>query len=275
MVVEPGAETSASLKMFGAVLKSLRDQRGFTQDVFALQLQYSTPYIAKIEQGKRFPPTDLPARVAGVLGEDAAQVLTAAIKTLTRRSGLATWFQQWAGIEEEAISLYAYECRAIPGLLQPETYARAVFKHQLPPWTEEQIGHKVAARLERQTLLVDRPHTAFTFIIEQAILDRRLGGAEVTKAVVDQLLSMGRRNNVEIQVMPRHKEDHCGIDGQMYLAETPGHQWFGYIEGHRSSTLIAQPGEVSVLHQRYGKLRSQALDCQATVELLEHMRGAL
>ncbi|MGV9323200.1 helix-turn-helix domain-containing protein [Streptomyces sp. NPDC003660] len=275
MVVEPGSEISESLKMFGAVLKSLREQRGFTQDVFALQMQYSTPYIAKIEQGKRFPPTALPTRVAGVLGEDAAQVLTAAIKTLTRRSGLATWFQQWAGIEEEAISLYAYECRAIPGLLQPETYARAVFKHQLPPWTEEQIDHKVAARLERQTLLVDRPHTAFTFIIEQAILDRRLGGAEVTKAVVDQLLSVGRRNNVEIQVMPRHKEDHCGVDGQMYLAETPGHQWFGYIEGHRSSTLIAQPGEVSVLHQRYGKLRSQALDCPATVELLEHMRGAL
>ncbi|MFF0380922.1 helix-turn-helix domain-containing protein [Streptomyces sp. NPDC004286] len=275
MVVEPGSEISESLKMFGAVLKSLREQGGFTQDVFALQMQYSTPYIAKIEQGKRFPPTDLPTRVAGVLGEDAAQVLTAAIKTLTRRSGLATWFQQWAGIEEEAISLYAYECRAIPGLLQPETYARAVFKHQLPPWTEEQIDHKVAARLERQTLLVDRPHTAFTFIIEQAILDRRLGGAEVTKAVVDQLLSVGRRNNVEIQVMPRHKEDHCGVDGQMYLAETPGHQWFGYIEGHRSSTLIAQPGEVSVLHQRYGKLRSQALDCPATVELLEHMRGAL
>ncbi|MFG2812431.1 helix-turn-helix domain-containing protein [Streptomyces sp. NPDC048410] len=275
MVVEPRSEISESLKMFGAVLKSLREQRGFTQDVFAVQMQYSTPYIAKIEQGKRFPPTDLPTRVAGVLGEDAAQVLTAAIKTLTRRSGLATWFQQWAGIEEEAISLYAYECRAIPGLLQPETYARAVFKHQLPPWTEEQIDHKVAARLERQTLLVDRPHTAFTFIIEQAILDRRLGGAEVTKAVVDQLLSVGRRNNVEIQVMPRHKEDHCGVDGQMYLAETPGHQWFGYIEGHRSSTLIAQPGEVSVLHQRYGKLRSQALDCPATVELLEHMRGAL
>ncbi|MER8033301.1 Scr1 family TA system antitoxin-like transcriptional regulator [Streptomyces bauhiniae] len=281
MAVEHGragggeSEASDGLKMFGAVLKSLRDQGRLTQEEFAVQVRYSAPYIAKIEQGKRFPPADLPARVAPVLGEDAAKVLTAAAKTLTRRSGLASWFQQWAGIEEEAISLYAYECRAIPGLLQPEMYARAVFKHQLPPWTEEQIDHKVAARLERQTLLVDRPHTAFTFIIEQAILDRRLGGPEVTRAVFDHLLSVGRRNNVEIQIMPRHKEDHCGVDGQMYLAETPGHQWFGYIEGHRSSTLIAQPGEVSVLHQRYGKLRSQALDCRATVELLEDLRGAL
>ncbi|BDH04496.1 helix-turn-helix domain-containing protein [Streptomyces seoulensis] len=276
MVAEQsGAEVSDSLKMFGAVMKSLRDQGRLTQEEFAAQVGYSAPYVAKIEQGKRFPPADLPARAAGVLGDDTAKVLAAAAKTLTRRSGLASWFQQWAGIEEEAISLYAYECRAIPGLLQPEIYARAVFERQLPPWSDEQIDHKVAARLERQTLLVDRPNTAFTFIIEQAVLERGLGGAGVTTAVIDHLLDVSRRNNVEIQIMPLHQEDHCGVDGQMYLAETPAHQWFGYVEGHRSSTLIAQPGEVSVLHQRYGKLRSQALDCRATVMLLEQMRGAL
>jgi hypothetical protein len=231
--------------------------------------------VAKIEQGKRFPPADLPGRAGEVLGAVAVRVLSAAAKSLTRRAGLASWFRQWAGIEEEAISLYAYECRAVPGLLQPEGYARAVFARQLPPFTQEQIDHKVAARLERQALLTERPHTAFTFIIEQAVLERGVGGTSVTEAVIDHLLSMGDRTNVEIQVMPLHQQDHCGVDGQLYMAETPGHQWFGYIEGHRSSSLIADPGEVSVLHQRYGKLRSQALDCRATVNLLRRMRGAL
>ncbi|GAB1334863.1 hypothetical protein ACE1SV_14530 [Streptomyces sp. E-15] len=210
-----------------------------------------------------------------MLGPVAVKVLGAAARSLTRRAGLASWFRQWAGIEEEAISLYAYECRAVPGLLQPEGYARAVFERQLPPFTEEQIDRKVAARLERQTLLDERPSTAFAFIIEQAVLERGVGGAPVTRAVIDHLLSVGGRTNVEIQIMPLHQEDHCGTDGQLYLAETPVHQWFGYTEGHRSSTLIADPGEVSVLHQRYGKLRSQALDRRTTVSLLEQMRGAL
>lgn len=269
------AELSDSLRTFGVVLKALREESGLTQEEFALRVRYSHAYIAKIEQGKRFPPADLPERAAEVLGPVALKVLTAAAKSLTRRAGLASWFRQWAGIEEEAISLYAYECRAVPGLLQPEGYARAVFERQLPPWSEEQISHKVAARLERQALLTERPNTAFTFIIEQAILERGVGGAPVTRAVIDQLLSMGDRTNVEIQIMPLHQEDHCGVDGQLYMAETPGHQWFGYTEGHRSSSLIADPGEVSVLHQRYGKLRSQALDHRATVNLLERMRGAL
>ncbi|MGW2131102.1 helix-turn-helix domain-containing protein [Streptomyces coelicoflavus] len=269
------AELSDSLKTFGAVLKALREESGLTQEEFALRVRYSAAYVAKIEQGKRFPPADLPSRAEEVLGAVAVKVLTAAAKSLTRRAGLASWFRQWAGVEEEAISLYAYECRAVPGLLQPEEYARAVFARQLPPYTEEQIDHKVAARLERQTLVTERPNTAFTFIIEQAILERGVGGASVTGAVIDHLLNMGDRTNVEIQIMPLHQQDHCGVDGQLYMAETPGHQWFGYTEGHRSSSLIADPGEVSVLHQRYGKLRSQALDCRATVNLLERMRGAL
>lgn len=269
------AELSDSLKTFGVVLKALREEAGLTQEEFALRVRYSHAYIAKIEQGKRFPPTDLPTRAAEALGPVALKVLTAAAKSLTRRAGLASWFRQWAGIEEEAISLYAYECRAVPGLLQPEGYARAVFERQLPPFTREQIDHKVAARLERQSLLAERPNTAFTFIIEQAILERGVGGASVTRAVIDHLLSVGDRTNVEIQIMPLRQADHCGTDGQLYMAETPGHQWFGYIEGHRSSNLIADPGEVSVLHQRYGKLRSQALDRRATVNLLEQMRGAL
>ncbi|MFD9460955.1 helix-turn-helix domain-containing protein [Streptomyces sp. NPDC060027] len=268
-------ELSDSLKTFGAVLKALREESGLTQEEFAVRVRYSTAYIAKIEQGKRFPPTDLPSRVEDVLGTVSVKVLTAAARSLTRRAGLASWFRQWAGIEEEAISLYAYECRAVPGLLQPEAYIRAAFDRRLPPVTEEQLEREVAARLDRQQLLTQMPNTAFSFIIEQSILERRMGGAVVTRRVVEHFLAVGTRRNVEIQIMPILQEDHSGIDGQMYLAETPSHQWVGYTEGQRSSTLISAPKDVSVLLQRYGKLRSQALDCRATVSLLEQMRGAL
>ncbi|MGW2211422.1 helix-turn-helix domain-containing protein [Streptomyces sp. NPDC001781] len=281
MAVERGragggeSEASDGLKMFGAVLKSLRDQRGLTQEQFALQVQYSSPYIAKIEQGKRFPPADLPARVAGVLGEDAAKILTAAAKTLTRRSGLATWFQQWAGIEEEAISLWAYECRVIPGLLQPEGYIRAVFDQQIPHLSEEQFERQVAARLERQRILDERPNTAFSFLIEEAVLRRGLGGAETTRDVVRNLLEQGSRRNVEILLMPLQQVDHCGVDGQMYLAERDSHQWVGYIEGHECSTLLTQPKLVSSMLQRYGRMRSQALSHLATADVLRDVQGAL
>ncbi|WP_275559568.1 helix-turn-helix transcriptional regulator [Streptomyces sp. 5-6(2022)] len=275
MTKDSEPETSESLKTFGAVLKALRDEAGLTQEQFAPRVRYSATYVAKMEQGRRFPPKELIPRTEEVLGAPAARVLGAAYRTLTRKVGLASWFLQWAGIEEEAVTLLAYECRAIPGLLQPEPYIRAIFEQRLPPLSEDQIEKQVAARLERQRLMAERPNTAFSFIIEQAVLERRMGGAAVTGHVLDDLLTQMDRRHVEIQVMPLRQEIHAGIDGLMYLAETPQHDWLGYSEGQQSSVLITSPKDVSAMLQRYGKLRSQALGHEATMSLLEQMRGAL
>ncbi|MCG3041189.1 helix-turn-helix domain-containing protein [Streptomyces sp. S1A] len=270
-----GPELSDSLKTFGAVLKVLREEARLTQEEFAPRVRYSPHYVAKIEQGKRFPPRDLVARSEEPLGPVAARVLAAAARSLTRRAGLASWFHQWASIEEEALSLYAYECRVVPGLLQPEPYIRAVFDRRLPPLTEEQIEQQVAARLARQQLMIERPNTTFCFLIEQALLERRLGGTEVTRLLLDHLLEQGRRRNVEIQIMPLRQEDHYGFEGPMYLAETPDHQWVGYYECQEDSALITSQKAVSSMLQRYGKMRSQALSPEASAGLLKQMRGAL
>src|SRR6478752_7509835 len=194
------SESSDSLRTFGAVLKALRDEARLTQEQFAPLVQYSAAYIAKIEQGKRFPPRDLLDRSEEVLGPTAGRVLSAASRSLTRKVGLASWFLQWAAAEEDATSLYAYECRVIPGLLQPEPYIHALFERHLPPLTEEQSERQVAARLARHHLLL-----------------------------------VGRYRNVEIQVMPLVQEDHAGFEGEMYLAETADHRWAGYVEGHGTS----------------------------------------
>ncbi|MCC3651262.1 helix-turn-helix transcriptional regulator [Streptomyces sp. S07_1.15] len=269
------AELPDSLKTFGAVLKVLREEAGLTQEEFAPRVRYSVPYIAKIEQGKRFPPRELPGRAEEPLGHVASRILAAAHRSLTRRAGLASWFRQWAGIEEEALSLYAYECRVVPGLLQPEPYIRAVCGSRLPPLTDKQLDDQVVARLERQRLLTERANTAFGFIIEQSVIERRTGGEDVTRALIDHLLDRAQLRNVQLQIMPRRQSSHAGLDGPLYLAETPQNEWVGYCEGHQSSNLLTHPMQVSTVLQRYGSMRSQALSPDASVSLLEQMRGAL
>ncbi|GGY94856.1 helix-turn-helix domain-containing protein [Streptomyces nitrosporeus] len=268
-------ELSDSLRTFGAVLKALRDEAHLTQEQFAPLVRYSAAYIAKIEQGKRFPPAKLLDRAEEVLGPTASRVLGAAAQSLTRKVGLASWFLQWAAVEEEAVSLYSYECSVIPGLLQPEPYIRALFERRLPPLTEEQFEHQVTGRLARQQLLVERPRTTFGFVIEQALLSRQLGGGEVTALLIDHLLTVGKLRNVEIQVMPLVQEDHSGFEGPLSLAETGENRWVGYVEAHDTSMLVTEPKATSAMLQRYGKMRSQALSHQSTRSLLEQMRGAL
>ncbi|MFW6721470.1 helix-turn-helix domain-containing protein [Streptomyces sp. MAR4 CNY-716] len=269
------AEAGDSLKTFGAMLKVLRDEAGLTQEALAEGLGYSHDHISKIERGVRFPPRDLDKLAEDVLGPLAARLLKETRRSLTRKAGLASRFRHWAVIEKEAVTLYAYECRVVPGLLQPEPYIRVINEAVLPPLVEEQIEQRVAARLERQVVLNERPHTYFGFIVEQMLLERQVGGVEITRALIDHLLAMGERRNIEIQVMPRRMEKHVGSAGSIYLAETVDHKWLGYSEGQQSSNLISDLTDVGTLQQRYRKLSSQALSHEATVELLEQMRGDL
>ncbi|UYQ65696.1 helix-turn-helix domain-containing protein [Streptomyces peucetius] len=262
-------ESSDSLKTFGEVVKALRRRARLTQEQFAPQVRYSVPTVASIEQGRRFPPMDFVDRAEEVL--DAFGVLRGAAKHLSRRPGIASWFRQWAQLEAEAVNLYTYECRLVPGLLQTEAYARALFSERLPPLGDEQIEERLTARTERQRLLRERPNTAFSFIVEEHVLRR---GAEACAELLPSVLALAELRNIEVQVMPQSRVTHAGLDGPIRLLETPDNKWFAYCEGQESGQFISEPKVVSMLHMRYARMRSQALSLEESGGLLRRMRGA-
>ncbi|MEV6161924.1 helix-turn-helix transcriptional regulator [Streptomyces sp. NPDC052052] len=275
--IQPGngatePESSDSLKAFGEVVKAFRKRARLTQEQFAPMVRYSVQTVASIEQGRRFPPADFVDRSEEIL--DAFGALRGAARHLSRRPGLASWFRQWAKLEAEAVSLYTYECRLIPGLLQTEAYARRLFVNQLPPLCDEQIEAQLTARLERQRLLRERPNTAYGFILEESLFLRRTGGPEVTRELIDHMLELAELRNIEIQVMPLVREDHAGLDGPIQLLETPDNKWLAYCEGQESGQLNSDSKVVTMLQMRYARMRSQALTLEDSTSPLRRMRGA-
>ncbi|WP_405739080.1 helix-turn-helix transcriptional regulator [Streptomyces sp. NBC_01525] len=266
-------EVSDSLKTFGEVFKAFRKRAGLTQEEFAELVPYSVQTVAKIEQGRRFPQPDFVERAEEIL--DAFGALRGAARHLSRQPGLASWFRQWARLEAEAVTLWTYECRVIPGLLQTEAYARAVTVSVPPVKDEEQVDQQVLARLERQRLFQRRPPITFSFIIEQALIERCTGGPDTTRELIDHLLERAGQFNVELQIMPLRQPDHAGFDGPLRLLETPENKWLAYAEGQRGGLLISDSKEVSIMLQRYARLRSQALTPEDSKGLLKRMRGAL
>ncbi|MEV0125699.1 helix-turn-helix transcriptional regulator [Streptomyces sp. NPDC050703] len=271
---EPGP--CESLRIFGAVLQGFRERADLTQEAFARRVRYSVHFVASVEQGRRLPPARFVERAEEAL--DAFGILQKAAHRVTRQPGLAAWFRKWASLEEQAVTLHTYECRVVPGLLQTEAYAKAVSWCVPPLPTPEEMEERVAARLARQRLLsVDRqPAASFSFILEQSVLERRTGGHEVAREAIDRLLDLNERHwNVELQLMPLRQPTHSGLDGPLRLLEAQDHQWFAYSEGQQAGLLISDRKDISVLQQRYAKLRSQALTPEDSVGLLRQMRGAL
>ncbi len=266
-------EPSDSLATFGAVVQGLREHAELSREELGQLVQYSKHTVASIEQGRRMPDLDFVEAAEEALGN--LGVLRKAFAKVVRRRGLAAWFRQWAGHEQQAIRLCTYECRLVPGLLQTAAYTRILFEHRLPPLSDEEVQTQLAAREERQRLLLERPHTEFSFVMDEHVLLRRTGGAEVTRELVQHLLDLAARRNILIQVLPLNRGVHPGLSGPLRLLETPAHQWFGYVEGQRIGQLISDPESLSVLQSRYDTLRAEALSREESHDLLDRLRGTL
>ncbi|MFJ9426534.1 helix-turn-helix domain-containing protein [Streptomyces sp. NPDC101249] len=265
---------SDSLRTFGAVVQALREHAGLSREGLAAIVQYSKHTVESVELGRRMPDEGFVERAEGATGNTGA--LRRAARHLSRGEvGLAAWFRRWARLEREAVSLCTYECRLVPGLLQSEAYARAVFDNSIPLLTDEQTEVQLVARMERQAMMRERVTVPFSFIAEESVFRRRLGGAQVHASMLDHVLELTGPRNVTLQVVPVELEFHGCLDGPMRILETPEGRRLGYSEGQQNGRLISDSKEMSLLCRRYDTLRSQALNPRESRDLLERLRGEL
>ncbi|GAA3792648.1 helix-turn-helix domain-containing protein [Streptomyces chiangmaiensis] len=267
-------DPSDSLRTFGAVVQALREHAGLSRAEFAELVRFSKHTVESIELGRRMPDESFVERAEEVLGNTGA--LRQAAPFLTRgEAGLAAWFRQWARLERVAASLCTYECRLVPGLLQSEGYARAVFEGTVPVAPDDQLESFMERRMERQRMLSERPTTPFSFIVEEHVFRRRFGDAGQMRELFDHVLELSAPRNVTLQVVPVEAGLHACLDGPLQLLETPKGQRLAYSEGQQNGRLISVPKEVSLLQQRYDTLRSQALNARDSRGLLGRLRGEL
>ncbi|MEV0574502.1 helix-turn-helix transcriptional regulator [Streptomyces sp. NPDC050392] len=260
-----------SWHVIGAQLATFRKAARMTQAALADQFCVGEDTIASIEQGRRPLQFDLAGQLDELL--DTKGALQVAVTRVPQKERFPAFVQDFVEYEQEALTLLSYENQVVPGLLQTEAYARAVFNSLYPPLEPEELDERVAARLERRRLLERKPRPMMNFLLEEVILHRPLGGRQVLREQIQHLRQCAELPFLGLQIMETRREAHAALDGPMVLLETPQHDQLAYIEGQRVSFLVDDLDEVSVLHQKYGMLRSQALSPEKSVRLLDDLLG--
>ncbi|MFG3183192.1 helix-turn-helix domain-containing protein [Streptomyces nigra] len=261
---------SGVLRVFGRQLKRFRVRAGMERPEFGSLTGYSVSTIAAYEQGRRVPPPRFIDQADEVL--DAGGVLQE-MKEEVARAQYPAFFRDAARLEGEAVELHVYATKAVPGLLQSDEYARAVFTMWRPLLAQDVIEERVAARLARQEIFSRMPQPTISFVIEEAVLRRPLGGRAVMRGQLEQVLLYGQRRNVEIQVMPTDLDEHAGLEGPFTLIETRDGRRIAYVEGYKDSRLHTERRAVRELEEQYGILRAQALTPRASLAFVEKLLG--
>lgn len=264
---EPG---SGVVTAFGRQLKLLRVRAGLERADFGKQVGYAAQSIASIEQGRRIPQARFIDRADEVL--DAGGVLKA-LKEEVARAQYPAFFRDMARLEAQAVTLHVYGALAVPGLLQTEEYARAVFTMRRPLLDEDTVEQRIAARLARQGIFSRRPLPTLSFVIEEPVLRRPIGGRDVLQGQLEEILLAGRRRNVEVQVMPTDRTEHCGLAGPFTLIENHEGRRMAYVEVQQNSRLYTERAMVRDAEEQYGILRAQALTPRDTLDFVEGLLG--
>ncbi|MFJ2241514.1 helix-turn-helix domain-containing protein [Streptomyces sp. NPDC087859] len=264
--------TTGLFTALGKMLKLLRERKGLTQKEFGKLLGYGSDMISAMERGVRvirpeiLEQADEILDAGGLLKEAVPEVREAMTKVRTRHP---EWYRSYAGLEAEAVELHFYANNGIPGLLQTEDHAHVVFAKRRPFLDEVTIERRVADRLSRQQVFERRPAPIVSYVLEEVVLDRPIGGSRVHADQLRRLLSVGQLQNVEIQVMPTAVEEHPNPGSGFNLLVPKGHGQVAYTESQGYPRLITDPEEVRKIADRYGIMRAMALSPSETRKLIE------
>lgn len=183
-------------ELLAAALKHARLEAGFeSHGALANKLHVSRPLVSKAENPIHPVPSDaLIAAWAGATGAPLDQLTDLA---QSARSGTPDWFMPYLSAEAVADMLRSWCPLVVPGLLQTESYARAVLS--VEPYTPERLAELLAVRMNRQKAIGNARITA---IIDYTVLRRCIGSAAVMAEQCAHLITAASRPDVALHIVP-------------------------------------------------------------------------
>ncbi|MET9558145.1 helix-turn-helix transcriptional regulator [Streptomyces sp. NPDC006645] len=264
-------KNASAMKLVGSLVALFREVAGLTQSQLAARACVHTETIASVEQGRRPLKLDLAVLLDQVLETKGA--LETAVENMPEIDRYPAWAAAFIDQEQEAITISWYENQVVPGLLQTENYARAVFRSRVPAFSDDEINTRVGGRIERQHILHRKVPPTCSFLIGEGVLKDRLGSPAVFKEQLRHLRESADLPGLTLQIMPFGRGTHAGLDGPFVLLETADHQHLAYVETQRGSLFVEDPDEVSILACKYAMLRTQALNTEHSRGLLDRLLG--
>ena len=268
-------------KRLTAELKRLRAASGLTRDDVAARLDWHPTKLTRIETGQwtRLNLRDV-RDLLDIYGlTDEAQ--RDALVQLARDSRQKGWWQTYGGLllneyahfiglEAEATSLRTYQQGLVPGLLQTESYARAIIQAFRPGDSAEELDQRAAVRLQRQRRVTEERSLHLSAIMGEGVVRQLVGDPEIMAEQLHFLAEAADLPNVMIQVLPFRAGAHGGMTGAFEILGFPEpiDPDVVYLENMASALFLEEPADIARYVRVFDYLRATALSPQATSAML-------
>ena len=262
-------------RRLGRRLKALREEAGLTIEQAAPLLDKTRSALGRIERGETRADVHFVRSCMDLYDQYVDDLLAE-----TREALKPQWFRSYGvedlgyvDVETHAATVKEFPALNLPGLLQTESYIRAVLAGGRRR-TKVQMDNDIAVRLIRQRRLTgDSSPLDLVAVVDEAALRREVGGAEVMREQLRHLVEAAAWPTVSLQVLPLREGVHSAMDGAFILLSFPEPEdsELLYVEYATGALHIEDSEEVRRARLKFDQLRTEALSPADSVALIEQI----
>lgn len=266
-------------------LVRLREAAGLTIEQAAGSAGISMSHLSRVERahvGVRLPVVKV---LLGTYGADADTI--AYLVGVAKEASQRGWWHQYVGsipaqyatyigFESEAAQIWSFDANTMPGLLQTEAYARAMFQGGASRFSDEEITRRVEVRVQRQAMLTRDDPPKVWIVMDEAVIRRQVGGHATLKDQLDHIAEVATLPHVDIQMLPFAVGAHPGTPGSFIVLRfaEPADPPVVYIETMAGDLYPESQDDIGGAILAFDRLRAMALSPDDSIALIREAAGS-
>lgn len=276
-----GQRRTADRIQIGATLKRMRNEAEVSREAAAEKVGCTTATIGNIEQGRtKITHGDLAAllELYGVPDDQVDDLLDVnraahrAVKRVRRGGDIQPHQRRAADLINAARGIRYYSPEVFPGLLQHETYARAIMAPT--GHTNDLLETRLRFRLSlAEALTRDEQPLELWVVVGEAALRKNIGGRDVMRLQLRHVVQLCRdRPNVTVQVMPLNAREHYLIGATVTIYRFDGKiSEIASADTTIGEQFFERDSSVAEAITKFDDVRFKALDPLTSIDMMEDL----
>ncbi|MCZ4507588.1 helix-turn-helix transcriptional regulator [Streptomyces sp. ActVer] len=192
------------------------------------------------------------------------------------RGLLPTPFLDIAELEHHAVQRHDVESLYVPGLLQTEDYARAVFSYRVPELPSYETELRVRHRMERKLVVEGPAPIPYEAVIHEAALRIRVGDRAASRAQLKRVLELSEADHITVRVVPFDLDGFAGAwSTMMYAAGTVPELDTVVRDAPHGVAFIDSKAQLSAFRTLFRKVKAASLEPERSRDFIHRLTKEL
>ncbi|MCG5214679.1 helix-turn-helix domain-containing protein [Streptosporangium sp. KLBMP 9127] len=265
-----GAAGTTAEACFAAELSRSRRDAGLSQAALGTRIGCHRTLISHIERGGKRPQRVIAEALDATFGLTHKRHFVGMYERILRDLGSRGWFLRWLEVEPQASFLRFWDPLLVPGIVQTEAYARAIYQQE-PTVPATEVDRAVGIRIARRSILERDTPPRMWIMMDETVLHRPIGGREVLAGQLRFLREIADHPSVTIQIVPIDAGCAPGLLSAFALARLPDDVQIATIQSSGDGVVTGEPTLLSRLTLRCDTIRDDAYSQSESLRLIERV----